>query len=174
MAKTTKPPEEPVNSEQLDAALQKSATPNLDAAAGPSVGELEEQAVEAQNRAEAAERENAALKEMIARLEARMKGFEEMAHSRAASRRKGGDEDDEELLPGEKPVFDENAPHGVVMGDPRVGFVQNGYQFDRARQYVGREEHRGVPRAFNPKLVGWVRPRPGAQLSDPLEGIRDQ
>ena len=57
-----------------------------------------------------------------------------------------------------EPIFDEAEPHGIVVGDSDVAFVQAGHQFGRDRKYL-RDEPKGSPRAFNPKLVGVVRPR---------------
>lgn len=164
MAKNMKPAAEAVNSEQLQAQESEQGPAPLSMA-----GELEERTVEAENRAESAERENAQLKEMLAQIQVRMGALEAAARARPAKV-----DDNDELLPGETPVFDESAPHGTVVGDPVIAYVQNGFQFDRARAFVCREKHRGVPRAFNPKLVGWVKPRPGAAAFDPFDGIRDK
>lgn len=57
-----------------------------------------------------------------------------------------------------EPLFDEAEPHGIVVGDSEVAFVQNGHQFGRDKKYL-RDEPKGSPKAFNPKLVGVVRPR---------------
>lgn len=166
MAKATpKTPIEAVNSEQLDALeagrAGAEATPGA-----PSTGELEEKLAEAEDRAIAMERENAALKATIESFNERMAALEKIKRQdrQAAS----GDD----LLPGEEPVFDENEPHGVVVGDLEIAYVQNGYQFGRDRKFITREKNRGVPRAFNPRLVGHVKPRPGQVAFDPLEGIR--
>lgn len=56
------------------------------------------------------------------------------------------------------PIFDLEEPHGIVVGDSDVAYVQNGHQFGRDRKYI-RDEPKGSPKAFNPKLVGVVRPR---------------
>lgn len=56
------------------------------------------------------------------------------------------------------PIFDESEPHGIVVGDSLVAFVQNGHQFGRDKKYLA-DERIGSPKAFNPKLVGVVRPR---------------
>lgn len=56
------------------------------------------------------------------------------------------------------PIFDETEPHGIVVGDSLAAFVQNGHQFGRDKKYIG-DEPKGSPKAFNPKLVGLVRPR---------------
>lgn len=55
------------------------------------------------------------------------------------------------------PLFDEAEPFGLVVGDSDVAYVQNGHQFGRAKQYL-RDEPKGSPKGFNPKLVGVVRP----------------
>jgi hypothetical protein len=55
------------------------------------------------------------------------------------------------------PVFDESEHYGLVVGDSDVAFVQNGHQFGRDKRYL-RDEPKGSPKAFNPKLVGVVRP----------------
>jgi hypothetical protein len=57
-----------------------------------------------------------------------------------------------------EPIFEESEPHGIVVGDSEVAFVQGGHQFGRDRKYL-RDEPKGSPKAFNPKLVGVVRPR---------------
>jgi hypothetical protein len=57
-----------------------------------------------------------------------------------------------------EPIFEENEAHGIVVGDSDVAFVQAGHQFGRDKKYL-RDEPKGSPRAFNPKLVGVVRPR---------------
>jgi hypothetical protein len=56
------------------------------------------------------------------------------------------------------PIFDEAEPHGIVVGDSEVAFVQGGHQFGRDKKYL-RDEPKGSPKAFNPKLIGVVRPR---------------
>jgi hypothetical protein len=65
----------------------------------------------------------------------------------------------ETVAEGETPVLDEDQPYGTVTGDSEVGYVQNGHQFSRDRRYLATEKYRGVPRAFNPRLVGVVRPK---------------
>lgn|ERR1700679_1985000 len=65
-----------------------------------------------------------------------------------------------EAVEGDEPLFDPDEPHGIVTGDSEVGFVQNGHQFSRDKRYLATEKYRGVPRAFNPRLVGVVRPKP--------------
>ena len=105
---------------------------------GPSVGELEEQNEELRN-------ELALLKEQVALLlaaSATTKKVEVKAVPQS----------------GDTPVFDEDSPHGIVVGDSEVAFVQNGHQFGRDRRYLATEVHRGVARAFNPRLVGVVKP----------------
>jgi hypothetical protein len=64
---------------------------------------------------------------------------------------------DAEPVEGDEPLFMEDEPHGLVTGDSEVGFVQNGHQFSRDKRYIATEKYRGVPRAFNPRLVGVVR-----------------
>jgi hypothetical protein len=62
---------------------------------------------------------------------------------------------------GQDPIFDEDAPHGIVVGDSEVAYVQNGHQFGRDRHYLQTEKHRGSPKAFDPRKVGLVRrPKP--------------
>jgi hypothetical protein len=56
------------------------------------------------------------------------------------------------------PIFDESEHYGLVVGDSDVAYVQNGHQFGRNKQYL-RDEPKGSPKAFNPKLVGVVRPQ---------------
>lgn len=168
-----KPKTEPVNSEQLEALeAQAQPGPQTAAAGAPTAGELEERTVEAEEKAAGLARENEELKATLATMEAQIAAIK--AQMASAPRRKKDEDDDEELGPDGVPVFDETAPHGVVVGDTLIAYVQNGYQFGRDRQFIKREAHRGVPRAFNPKLVGWVKPRPGAANFDPFEGIRDR
>lgn len=162
--KQTKPPAEPVNGEQLDASTQTQAS-LLNA--GPTPGELEERTVTAEDRAAAAERENAELKATIARMDRAL-------HALQRQSRETDPASDQEPLPGEGPVFDEQAPHGIVYGDPAIAYVQNGFMFARDKSFVARDPNRGVGRAFNPRLVGKVKPRPGVEASgsDPLDGFR--
>lgn len=156
----TKAPAEPVNSEQLESAQQALPT-------GPTPGELEERTASAEDRAEAAERENAELKHSLSKLEHQVQLLMKQSKSKPAPAADGDDLD-------ETPVFDETEPHGTVIGDPEIAYVQNGYQFGRDKSYVGsRDPNRGVPRPFNPRLIGVVKPRPGATTFDALEGIRD-
>ena len=175
--KNTKLPDEPVNGEQADAlaALRADEQPPSapQAPPGPSVGELEERAVEAEERATAAElkaeqfaEEMRILKDQIAQL---------MRAQRAAGVPRSAPI---EVMPqagnrGEEPVFDEQEPYGLVVGDAMVAYVQHGHQFGRDRRYLTTEEHRGSPRAFNPLLIGVTKPRPGAQAADPLADFRD-
>jgi hypothetical protein len=160
---------EPVNEAQADASVAKEE--KLEAPGAPSTGELEERASEAEERAEAAERraldlqeEMKILKEQIAAL---MRGARQPAQQVA------------DTVPFEEgdsgqPVFEESEPHGIVVGDERVAYVQNGHQFGRDRKYIATERHHGSPRAFNPRLVGFTKPRPGTQAVDALEGVRDR
>lgn len=62
-----------------------------------------------------------------------------------------------QLADGETPVLIEDESYGIVTGDSDVGYVQNGHQFSRDKRYLREEIHRGVPRPFNPRLVGVVR-----------------
>lgn len=55
------------------------------------------------------------------------------------------------------PIFDETEPYGLVVGDSDAAYVQDGHQFGRDKRYL-RDEPKGSPKAFNPKLVGVVRP----------------
>jgi len=146
--------------EQLEAQRQAEAEPTdqQKARAQIDVGELEERAQQAEDRAEAAERR------MLAR------GRSEAILAARIPRADGAVEID----PDDPPIFDESLPHGIVVGDLEVAYVQNGHQFDRQQNYIATEQHRGTPRAFNPRLVGMTRPRPGQKALDPLEGFRDQ
>jgi hypothetical protein len=95
---------------------------------------------------------NEALERRLARMEALLAGT---ASASPAERVAAG------LDEGAEPVFDPDAPHGVVWGDTEVAYVQNGHQFSHDRRYLRTEANRGVPRPFNPKLVGFVRrPKP--------------
>lgn len=169
----TRPPTEPVNSEQADAleiAQEPATPPQLDP--GPTVGELEERAADAEDRAAAAETKAASfaeemriLKDQIAQL---------MRAQRAAGVARSAPI---EVFPtsasGDAPVFDDQEPYGLVVGDSEIAYVQNGHQFDRARRYLATEELRGVPRPFNPRLIGVTKPRPGQNLGDGLADFRD-
>ena len=175
LPKNTRAPAEPVNSEQLEG-LEAAAAPADPAptppAPGPTTGELEERAADAEDRAAAAEtrafsleQEMTALKEQVALL---------MRAQRAAGQpRSEPIEAQPGRRAGEAPMFDEDEPYGLVVGDSEVAFVQNGHQFDRAKRYMATEEHRGVPRAFNPKLIGVTKPRPGQNTVDGLADFRD-
>ena len=180
LPKNTKRPDEPVNSEQVEAAereraaqaAQEPATPPL-AAPGPSVGELEERAVEAEERAQAAElraaefaEEMRILKDQIAQLMRAQRAAGVARSSPIEVMPQAGNRQD-------VPVFDEEEPYGLVVGDAVVAYVQHGHQFARDRSYILTEEHRGSPRNFNPKLIGVTKPRPGAQAADPLADFRD-
>ena len=177
--KNTRLPDEPVNSAQAGDALEAAQAPQEPAAApqvapGPTAGELEERAVEAEERATAAElraeqfaEEMRILKDQIAQL---------MRAQRATGVPRSGPI---EVMPQaagsrtEEPVFDVEEPYGLVVGDAIVAYVQHGHQFGRDRRYIATEEHRGSPRAFNPRLIGVTKPRPGAQAADPLADFRD-
>lgn len=121
---------------------------------GPTVGELEERAIDLEN-------ENAELKASVQRLEAMMErlmaaqGVAGAAISGKAASPRG-------TLPDgtPAPVFDPEEPHGIVVGDSDVAYVQNGHEFGRDRQYLRTDPNRGVPRAFNPRLVGVVKRPP--------------
>jgi hypothetical protein len=170
--KNTTEPQEPVNSEQADAQeAAREAQSVATVPAGPTAGELEERTVEAEARAEAAERDRDAMREEFTELKRQMAAL-------MADRRRARPADPVPELDGAPeegvPVFDENAPHGTVVGDPDVAYVQDGHQFGRDRRYLATERLRGVPRAFNPRLVGQVKPRPGTRAVDGLEGFRDQ
>jgi hypothetical protein len=180
LPKNTKLPDEPVNSEQAEAvereraaqAAQERATPPL-VAPGPTVGELEERAVEAEERATAAEHRAAEFAEEMRILK------DQIAQLMRAQRAAGVTRSSPiEVMPqagtrGADPVFDEEEPYGLVVGDAVVAYVQHGHQFARDRSYILTEEHRGSPRNFNPKLIGVTKPRPGAQAADPLADFRD-
>jgi hypothetical protein len=172
--KNTRAPAEPVNSEQaeaLEAAAQPDPAPTPPAP-GPSVGELEERAADAEDRAAAAEtrafsleQEMSALKEQVALL---MRAQRAAGVARAAPIEVFPDQ-----VAGGKPTFDEDEPYGLVVGDSEIAYVQNGHQFDRAKNYLATEEHRGVPRPFNPRLIGVTKPRPGQSAVDGLADFRD-
>lgn len=160
-------PADPVNSEQLE--MQEAAIAPAAAPGATSVGELEERTVEAEQRAEAAETRVLTLEQEMAILREQMKQLLKVAKTPRPAAEAAG-----ELLPGEIPVFDEEMPHGVVTGDGDVAYVQNGHQFGRDRKYLATEPHRGTPRAFNPRMVGWVKPKPGHVHVDALDGFRPQ
>lgn len=175
--KNTRLPADPVNSAQLEtleAAAQAAQEPASapQAAPGPSLGELEERAAEAEERADAAENRAATiesemqvLKDQIAQLM--------RAQRSAGVPRASAIEVMPQRNPGEAPVFVEDEPYGLVVGDSDVAYVQNGHQFDRAKRYLATEEQRGSPRAFNPRLIGVTKPRPGQTLADNLADFRD-
>ena len=162
--------------EQLEAQRQAEAEPTdqQKARAQIDVGELEERAQQAEDRAEAAERRVLTLEEEMNELRAQVamlaRGRSEAILAARIPRADGAVEID----PDDPPIFDESLPHGIVVGDLEVAYVQNGHQFDRQQNYIATEQHRGTPRAFNPRLVGMTRPRPGQKALDPLEGFRDQ
>jgi hypothetical protein len=180
MAQQRKPnmSSEPVNSEQAEAlelvAREEPAPAAPLAGPGASSGELEERTVAAEDRAEAAERANAQLAVELEELRGQVQALLRQASSPQA-RSDSSDRDAAELGPQPgAPLFDENQPHGVVVGDERVAFVQDGHQFGRDRQYLATEKNRGCPRPFNPRLVGLTKPRPGQTLGDALDGFRDR
>lgn len=176
--KNTRLPTEPVNSEQAEALeasmTAQDATGAAQATPGPSVGELEERAAEAEERADAAEtraatieQEMAVLKEQIAQLMRAQRAAGVPRSSPIEARVSRSTDTDA------TPVFVEDEPYGLVVGDSEVAFVQNGHQFDRAKRYLVTEELRGVPRPFNPRLIGVTKPRPGQTLADSLADFRD-
>jgi len=73
-----------------------------------------------------------------------------------------------------QPVFDEDQPHGVIYGDTEVAYEQDGHQFGRNRAYLRTlpTKLRGCQRPFNPRLVGFVRPRPNQKAVDALDWVR--
>ena len=109
---------------------------------GPTAGELEE-------RQAMLEEENLKLRASLARLEALLgaAGAPPAAQAAAAARRSGSE-----------PVFDPDEPHGIVVGDSEVAFVQNGHEFGRDKTYLRTDPNHGSGRAFNPRLVGVVKP----------------
>lgn len=112
---------------------------------GPTPGEIEERQVNLEN-------ENLELKASIARLE-------EMVKTLAGGRPiPGGVQAPAASRDGATPVFDPDEPHGIVVGDSNVAYVQNGHQFGRDRQYLETEPNRGSPKPFRPQLVGVVKP----------------
>jgi hypothetical protein len=174
------PPAEPVNSEQLDAleavkATQAAAQPAAAAQAppGPSTGELEERAAEAEDRAAAAETRafslEAEMEEMKAQIALLMRAQRQAGIPRATPIEVMQQEGNR----GAEPVFEDDEPYGLVVGDPDIAYVQHGHQFGRDRRYIATEEHRGSPRAFNPRLIGVTKLRPGLQAADPLADFRD-
>lgn len=170
MSKSNKSPvRDPVNSEQLE--MQESAA-TLDSeaplAAAPTLGELEERAIEAENRAAAAESRFLGLQEEMHLLRELV-----AAHTRASTAVHPAGASSKPLpsLDGAIPIFDDEAPYGTVVGDVQAAYVQNGHQFGRDKQYIATEPYRGSPRAFNPKLVGFVKPRAGQRFIDPLDGV---
>lgn len=156
-----------MNSDQLAASEPKQEV----LPTGPDPGELEERAALAEERAEAAERRADGMQSELEELKAQMAALMRAQRS-AEALRKADAETAYDPLPGEEPVFDESEPHGVVMGDPEVGYVQHGHQFARNKTYIRTEKHRGTPRAFNPRLIGFTKPRPGQTAVDTLEGFR--
>lgn len=109
-------------------------------------GELEEANAERDDLAA----ENTLLKARLAAIDAELAAIR--AKPRAAEPNQPKRNEDGE------PIFEESEAHGIVVGDSDVAFVQGGHQFGRDRKYL-RDEPKGSPRAFNPKLVGVVRPR---------------
>jgi hypothetical protein len=169
--KNTRAPAEPVNSEQAEALEAQAEAPPA-VAPGPSTGELEERAADAEDRAAAAETRAFSLEQELTELK------EQVALLMRAQRAAGVPRSAPiEVFPtqeaGAAPLFDEDEPYGLVVGDTEIAYVQNGHQFDRAKRYLATEEHRGVPRPFNPRLIGVTKPRPGQTLPDGLADFRD-
>lgn len=171
----TRAPTEPVNSEQAEAlenAQEPAAPPQL--APGPTVGEIEERAADAEDRAAAAETRAASFEEEMRILKDQISQL--MRAQRAAGVPRSAPI---EVFPqgaagaDSAPVFDQDEPYGLVVGDSEIAYVQNGHQFARDRRYLATEEQRGVPRPFNPRLIGVTKPRPGQQLGDGLADFRD-
>jgi hypothetical protein len=166
--------DEAVNSEQLEALEAKRTAQEPPAAPqrvpGPDVGELEERTAEAENRAEAAERRNA---ELAAEMQIMREQLAKLMQQARSPQSRSDAREPEILGDGTEPVFQETEPHGIVVGDTEVAYVQDGHQFGRDRRYLRTEKHRGVPRAFNPRLVGWVKPRANQPAVDALDGFRD-
>ena len=127
---------------------KKSAAPS--AAVGTGAldlsGELEESRAEVEDLAA----ENTLLKARLAAIDAELAQLRSKPKAPEPNQTKRNEDGD--------PIFDETEPHGIVVGDSDVAFVQNGHQFGRDKKYL-RDELRGSPKAFNPKLVGVVRPR---------------
>lgn len=172
--KNTRAPAEPVNSEQLEG-LEAAAQPDpvqTPPAPGPTTGELEERAADAEDRAAAAETRAFSLEQEMNELKAQVALL--MKAQRAAGQpRSEPIEVFQGAKPGQTPFFEEDEPYGLVVGDTDIAYVQNGHQFDRAKRYLATEEHRGVPRPFNPRLIGVTKPRPGQNTVDGLADFRD-
>ena len=66
-----------------------------------------------------------------------------------------GDEEAAEAL--DQPVFDEDEPYGLVVGEHEAMYVQNGHEFGKDKRYLRTEKNLGTPRAFDPRKVGMVR-----------------
>jgi len=118
----------------------------------PTAAEKEEASIERANSLNL-EAENQLLKNQAAQLMARLERLEARQEGHAV------DPKEDTTLQGETPVLDLTEPHGIVVGDTAVAFVQNGHQFGRDRQYLATEKHRGSPKAFRPHLVGVLTPR---------------
>jgi hypothetical protein len=171
------PPAEPVNGAQEDALEQLRQEAGTDSpervvAPGPTVGELEERTVEAEERAAAAEGQVLTLQEEMELLKRQMAM---LLRAQRASPRKTDTVDQEAAgaeVDADAPVFDEDAPYGLVVGDTDAAYVQDGHQFGKDRRYLATERNHGSPRAFNPKLIGVVKLRPNQERVDVLDGIR--
>lgn len=124
--------------------VKASDAPQTDAASGPTLEEMAERQLNL-------EKENAILRQQV----------EALLKATQARAQKDEDAPEPGPQPGE-PIFDESLPHGTVVGDTEVAYVQDGHQFGRDRRYLRTERHRGSPRPFNLKLVGVVKPRVAA------------
>lgn len=169
---------EPVTSEELEAqeaVLAKAPQepgPQSSAPGSPTPGELEERAQEAENRAEAAERRVFSLEEEMRILRDQMAMLLRATRTPQLQPDAAGKTAPENGLA--VPVFDEEMPHGLVVGDTEVAYVQDGHQFGRDKKYLRTEaKNMGCGRPFNPRLIGWVKPRPN-QSPDALDGFRDR
>lgn len=173
------PMREPVTTEELDAmqaadgAPADAPQPLPGSPTGPTTGELEERAQNAEDRAEAAERRTAGLEEEMRLLRYQLEQLMRASQSPQRVADRAGAQNGEQW--NGHPQFDELQPHGLVVGDEQVAYVQNGHQFGRNKEYVRTEERNmGCGRPFNPRLVGYVKPRPQQDAVDPLDGFRDR
>lgn len=94
--------------------------------------------------------ENALLKARLAAIDAELAATRKRAAALPAEPNRGKVDEDN------NPIFDETEPYGLCVGDHDAAYVQNGHQFGRDKRYL-REEPKGSPKAFNPKLVGIVK-----------------
>lgn len=135
------------------------ATAEAEARAERTPGEIEEELVERENALAAREARLAAMEERVmARLERleRIQAGEKVEADAEAVRDLGPEEFFET---GErKPRFDGSRSYGVVIGDPDVGYVQDGHQFAKDRRWVREEKgNKGVGKPFNIKMLGLVK-----------------